>query len=209
MKFSVFSLFALSLFLLVSCKNNSGAPTEGGSTDAGTVAGAEAVAPITLSSDPSKLNEQIMTEFLAARKVAREFTANYDESFEVIKTMKMAYASKDDAGKEKIKQLVGEAMKFREDYETIMGCTDQLDALSQQLGKNEVKIEDAQKLYAEIRVKMLAAQSRLPAEKGNVENASSNLIKHSLAEINVCLKHTLIVGGGCPGLTEPGIRYFF
>jgi hypothetical protein len=169
MKFPVFSLFAFSLFLLASCQNNSGAPAAGGTTEAG--AGTESVAPITLSSDPGKLSEQIMTDFLAARKDTREYTASYDESFEVIKTMKMAWASKDEAGKAKIQQLVEEAMKFRLDYEAIMVCTEQLDLLSQQLSRNEIKIEDAQKQYGELRTKMLAAQSRLPSEKGNVQSS--------------------------------------
>lgn len=167
MKFPVLSLFALSLFLLSSCQN-----TPATATDGSNAAGAAATAdPITMSSEPSKLSEQIMTDFLAGRKDSRQYIAIYDSSFNTIKTMKMAWASKDEAGKAKIQQLVEEAMKFRLDYEELMVCTEQLDLLSQQLGRNEISIEDAQKQYAGFRARMLTAQSRLPSEQGNVQNS--------------------------------------
>ncbi len=165
MKYSVFALLALSLFLFPSCQNNSSNPEATGALSTTT---AEPGKP---TAEQNNIREQIMTDFLAAKKETAQYTAAYDQSLETIKVMKMAWGGKSDADKAKIEQLVKEAMQFRLDYETQMNSVEQLDALSNNITLGNISMEDAQKEYKTIRARMQEAAARLPQGPGAVQSA--------------------------------------
>lgn len=112
-----------------------------------------------------------MTDYLSAKKEVAQFTAPYDQSLEVIKTMKMAWGSKTADGKAKIEQLVKEAMQFRLDYEAQMNSIEQLDALSNNITDGKISMEDAQKEYTALQARMKEVGARLPQGPGLVQNA--------------------------------------
>lgn len=177
MKYSIFALLAFSLQLLFSCQNNSTADNGGAAADPGTGT-ASSISP---ASDPNKLNEQILTDMLAGRAYSRQFTTVYEESFELIKRMKMHIGSQAEAEKAKIIQMVEEVMVFFLAYEQHRLATDKLDSLSTNLSAGQISVEDAQKEYIAARNKMNEAASKLPSGnatmqkvKGEFEQAFPN-----------------------------------
>ena len=169
MKYSVFALFALSLFLIASCQNNSGADGSGATSGTET----SALPSIEPSSDPNKLSEQIMTDYLQAKAFSKQFTAVYDTSFVVIKTMKMTGSPLGESERAKILPWIEEAMKFRTAYEDHQRCIEQLDSLSIKISKEAITIEQAQKEYLAVRKTLGSAAAILPAEKGTIQNVQS------------------------------------
>ncbi len=165
MKYSIFSLFALSLFLLARCQNNTGSETS--NTESAYVA------PITPAADKNTLAQQILTDFLEAQKETKKYEAAQEETFQLIKTMKMSWASQGDAEKAHIEQLVKDAMQFYMDFEVQKAGVSKLEALSTQVMEGGITIEDAQKEYLSIRKETLGAGGLLQAklEKVNAVKA--------------------------------------
>lgn len=169
MKYSVFALFALSLFLVASCQNNSGA--DGSGSTSGNEAGA--LPSIEPSSDPNKLSEQIMTDYLEAKAFSKKFTPIYDTSFVVIKTMKMTGSPLGESERAKILPMIEEAMKFRLAYEEHQRCIEQLDSISIKISKEAITIEEAQKEYLNVRKRLGSSAAVLPAEQGTIQQVKS------------------------------------
>lgn len=118
---------------------------------------------------------------LAGRAYSRQFTTVYEESFELIKRMKMHIGSQAEAEKAKIIQMVEEVMVFFLAYEQHRLATDKLDSLSTNLSAGQISVEDAQKEYIAARNKMNEAASKLPSGnatmqkvKGEFEQAFPN-----------------------------------
>jgi hypothetical protein len=165
MKYSIFSLFALSLFLFANCQNGTGSGESGSET--------AYVAPITPAADKNTLAQQILTDFLEAQKESKKYAAAQEETFQLIKTMKMSWGSQNDAGKAHIEKLVKDAMEFYMDYEVQKAGVSKLESLSTQVMEGSIAIEDAQKEYLNIRKEALGAGGLLQAklEKVNAVKA--------------------------------------
>lgn len=165
MKYSIFSLFSLSLFLLANCQNGPG------SGESGSVAAY--VAPVTPAADKNTLAQQILTDFLEAQKESKKYAAAQEETFQLLKNMKMSWESQNDTDKAHIEKLVKDAMEFYMDYEVQKAGVAKLETLSSQVMNGSIAIEDAQKEYLSIRKEALGAggllQSKL--EKVNAVKA--------------------------------------
>lgn len=172
MRYPVFASFALLLFLVAACQNTPTAgsdPTSSSDPNYPPVS----IAPIAPSDDPDKLREQIMTDFLAAKQESKKLAPAYEESFGVIKTMKMHWGTQGASEKEHIERLVQDAMKFRVLYEEHGRYAAQLDSLFLNVTNGTLKLEDAQSEYVEIRTKLLTAGGRLPTAQERVQAVKS------------------------------------
>ena len=156
MKYSIFTLFALSLFLLARCQNNTGSDTYGSES--------AYVAPITPAADKNKLAEQIFTDFLEAQKATKKYASAQEETFQLIKTMKMSWASQTDTEKAHIEKLVKDAMEFYMDYEVQKAGVSKLEALSTQVMEGSIPMEEAQKEFLIVRKETLGAGGLLQAK---------------------------------------------
>lgn len=156
MKHSIFALFALTLLTLASCQN-----TPSGSAS-GTIP--ENISNATPAADPKLLAEQILTDMLAARKEAKNYAPAHEQTFELIKSMKMSYASQGDAEKEHIKKLVDDAMLFYQSFQTYKTTADNLDSISTQLLSHRLNLEVAQQEYVVARKQLQEAGSSLKSD---------------------------------------------
>ncbi len=159
MKYPVFALLALCLFSLASCQNN---PSGSGSASSLEVSPTN-ISTVAPAADPKTLSEQMMTDFLEAKKESRKFAPANADNFQMIKNMKMSWSSQGDAEKAHIEKLVREAMMFFEVYQKHEQCIENLDSLSAQVMRGTVKLEDAQKQYVDLREQLKEAGGRLQA----------------------------------------------
>jgi hypothetical protein len=101
---------------------------------------------------------------LAARKEAKNYAPAHEQTFELIKSMKMSYASQGDAEKEHIKKLVDDAMLFYQSFQTYKTTADNLDSISTQLLSHRLNLEVAQQEYVVARKQLQEAGSSLKSD---------------------------------------------
>lgn len=171
MKYPVLASFAFGLSLLAfSCQNSPASSSDASSTDIS--AGiAQTSSSVTPASDPNKLSEQILTDMLAGKAMARKVAPTYEESFNVIKSMKLTGAPLGESERAKIMPFVQDASKFRSTLEAYQTCTDKLDSLSTWISTKKISIEDAQKEYLAVRDQMKEAEGKLPDELDQYQSA--------------------------------------
>lgn len=165
MRYSVFALLALSLFLLANCQNNNNATASGDSNTPDNIS----IPVITPADRPDSLSVQILTDFLAAQKITQQYTPAYTESFEFVKSMKMKWGEQNDVGKAHIQNLVKDAVQFQFAYDAHMRHASSLDSLSGKIATGAIALEDAQKAYLNIRTKLLTEEARLPLTQAKLE----------------------------------------
>jgi hypothetical protein len=156
----IFAAWALS-FSLIACQN------KGTQSQAAESAGegSNTISNVEPSSDFNTLNEQILADIIAARAYSRKFTPDYEESFDIIRNMKLALADKSDSERERMMKPIMEATNFRLLYEEHRGYSDMLDSLTITLADGRSTVESARTTYKEVREKMRAAQSKLEGER--------------------------------------------
>lgn len=171
MKYSIFALFALSVFSLFSCQNNtpSSADTPGATLETSPTN----ISDVAPASEPKKLSEQILTDFLEAQKMSKQYSPANAENFQMIKNMKVSWGGCNDADKAHIEKLVKDAMVFFELYQKHGQCVESLDSISTKLMAGNLPVEDAQKQYLSVRAELKAASERLQSgvEKMNAVKA--------------------------------------
>ena len=171
MKYPVFALLALCLFSLSNCKNSS---SNGADVNTGVNTSTESVVSTEApASDPTALNQQILLDLVAGRTLSKTYAPANEETFELIKSMKMSMASQSEADRAKIATLVSGAMGFYQTYQAHRGYTDQLDSLTVYLKRGTVSLENIQKDYLSTRDQMKEAGSKLKGEQENMKAAKS------------------------------------
>jgi hypothetical protein len=181
MKYSVIALFALSLFSLASCQNtasNSSTQSEAESQSGGESESALELSPTNVlteapAAEPNKLSEQILTDFLEAKKASTKYAPANDENFQMIKTMKVSWGSQGDAEKARIEKLVKEAMMFYEVYQKHEQCIAALDSLSSKVMAGSIVLEDAQKEYVRLREQLKSSGGRLQSGEAKMKAVKS------------------------------------
>ncbi len=173
MKYPIFALLALSLFSLASCQNNPSTVASDSASNNAADNTADAAPSIQMSAEPSKLNEQVLTDFLAAKALTRQYTPAYDESMEAQKAFRKVLGSLGESEKVKILPLIREAMRIRISYDELQVSADNLDSLSTRIGAKTLTIEDAQKEYAVLRQQMYTAAGNLPKAQEALQAAKS------------------------------------
>ena len=169
MKYPVFALFALYLFALVSCQNN----TSGSSTGSELEVKSTNISTQAPASDPKALSEQILTDFLEAQKESKQYGPANAENFQMIKNMKISWGSQGDAEKAHIEKLVKDAMMFFETYQKHQECVVSLDSISTKLMAGTLPLADAQQQYVATRSELQIASGKLASgqEKMNAVKA--------------------------------------
>lgn len=159
----IFATWALCFFL-VACQNKS---TQNQSTESTEKAGEDSntISNVEPSSDYQTLNEQIMTDLIASRAYSRKFSADYDESLDIIRNMKMSLADKSDSERERLMKPIRDATNFRLLYEEHRRYSDMLDSLTVTLVDGRSTVESAKAVYKEVREKIRVAQSKLEDER--------------------------------------------
>lgn len=176
MKYFIPAFLFGCLLTLAACQNN----TTGDANSGPEYTGKGAPSTEAPSDDPNKLTQQILTDFLAGRAFSLGYKPTYEQSFELIKSMKILASPMDqsgvpkanpmdEAGRAKIKSLVDEAMAFHMAFRRHYTCTESLDSLTTQYQAQQISTEDAQKKYASVRKKMSQEAAIMVQNEGVVE----------------------------------------
>lgn len=149
MKFKAIALVTFSVLLLAACQNNPNTP-----------------AATTTSETPEVVtdaNTQILTDFLAARSLSRQYDSSYQAVNVFVRSMKETWSTLNDADKDHIRKINETITPFTATYDEHRRYTDQLDSLSVKISAGRMSTEDALKEYATIKPAMTAAGEKLPA----------------------------------------------
>ncbi|MBK6996203.1 MAG: hypothetical protein IPH31_15225 [Lewinellaceae bacterium] len=147
MKYPVFALFALSLFLIAACQGN-----EAGNSNA---AGA----------DPNNLNAQILAEVLASKALLTKFDSTFQETQLFVIKMKQNISGLGDEKRAQVMKIHEGIRVFTDPYEYIGINIGQLETLSEKLGTGTVKVEDAQKEFETLQKQMQTYGEQLTSAK--------------------------------------------
>lgn len=178
MKYPFFAL-SVCLMLFISACGGSGDSSEG-TSDSSATGGNEpniVVSNVRPSSEPNKLNEQVATDLLAAYALERTIRPAYNEAMEVMTAARPHLQSADDAGRERLKQLVSDAIKIRNSFEEHQVYSKQLDSLTFKIAGSKLSVEDAQKQYVETRNALKAIESRISSELELLKKSKETLQK--------------------------------
>jgi len=148
MKYPVFALFALCVFLMAACQGGGGADTS------------NATPTIT---DPNQLNEEIMIEIIAAKAMTNKYDSTFQKTMLFVRKMKQSVSG---LGEEKKKQVmkVHEGIRvFTDPYEILLNGTVQLEALSVKLSAGSANVVDVQKEFEPLKKDMELATKQLAA----------------------------------------------
>ncbi|MFN0215953.1 MAG: hypothetical protein ACKVT2_16965 [Saprospiraceae bacterium] len=147
MKYPVFALFALCLFLMAAC--------QGGGADSSTAA----------ASDPNTLNAQILAEVLASKALLSKFDSTFQETNLFVRKIKQNYSGLGDEKKAQVMKIHEGIRVFTDPYEEIDRGIAQLESLSEKLGTGTAKVEAAQKEFETLQKQMHTAGEQLTAAK--------------------------------------------
>lgn len=147
MKYPVFALFALCLFLTAAC--------QGGSADTSTAA----------ASDPNELKAQILTEVIASKAMLNKYDSTFQETNLFVRKMKQSWSGLGQEKQAQVRKIHEGIMVFTDPYEEIDRDIAQLESLSEKLGAGTAKVEDAQKEFETLRKQMQTAGQQLTAAK--------------------------------------------
>lgn len=170
MKYSVFALLALSLFLFADCQNT---PAGSGDTATGSAPSSLSVDPPPPAPDLKSLNAQVMTDLIGGRTLLRKYDSTFQQASGLIREMKHTYRIVPDPEKESISKIHESLFPFLDAYIKQRAATDQLDSLTAHIMNNSVKLEDAQKEYISARATMITEGQKLTAAKVDLESCKS------------------------------------
>ncbi|MCC7465896.1 MAG: hypothetical protein IT261_06490 [Saprospiraceae bacterium] len=176
MKYPIFVLSVCLILLTCACGQSGDASGE--STDGGASGGNEpniVVSNVRPSSEPNKLNEQVATDLLAAYALERTILPAYNESFELMTSVRPYLQAADDAGRERLKLLVADAIKIRNSYDEHKLYSNRLDSLTFKIASGKLSVEDAQKQYLEARNSLKSIESRISTELELLKKAKETL----------------------------------
>ncbi len=175
-----YPFFALSVcFLLLTCACGQSGDQAGENSDSASGGNGPniVVSNVRPASEPNQLNEQVATDLLAAYALERTILPAYNESMEMMTSMRPHLQSADDAGREKIKQLVSDAMKIRSSYDEHRLYSNRLDSLTFKIASGKLSVEDAQNQYLEARNALKSIESRISTELELLKKAKENMQK--------------------------------
>lgn len=147
MKYPVFALFALCLFLLAACQ------------------GGDAGASATASSDPNNLSAQIQAEILASKALLSKYDSTYNVVLPFVTKMKQNFAGLGDEKKAQVKKIHEGIRVFLDPYAVSTYNIGQLEELSKKIDTGTVKVEDAQKEFETIKMQLKTNGEKLVAAK--------------------------------------------
>ncbi len=147
MKYPVFALFALCLFLTSAC--------QGSGADKATAE----------SNDPTNLNAQIQAEILASKAMLSKYDSTYNVVLPFVMKMKQGFAGLGDEKKAQVKKIHEGIRVFLDPYAVSTYNIGQLEELTQKLNAGTVKVEDAQKEFEMIKKELQTNGEKLVAAK--------------------------------------------
>lgn len=178
MKYPFFVLSVCLILLTGACGQSGDATGEG--SEGGATGGNEpniVVSNVKPSSEPNKLNEQVATDLLAAYALERTILPAYNESMELMTSLRPHLQAADDAEREKLKQMVSDAMKIRSSFDEHKLYSNRLDSLTFKIAGGKMSVEDAQKQYLEARNALKSIEARISTELELLKKAKENIQK--------------------------------
>jgi hypothetical protein len=178
MKYPLFVLSVCLILVAGACGQSGDAAGEG--SDAGTGGGNEpniAVSNVKPASEPNKLNEQVATDLLAAYALERTILPAYNESMELMTSVRPFLQAADDAERQKIRQLIADAVKIRSSYDEHKVYSNRLDSLTYKIASGKLSVEDAQNQYLEARNALKSLETRISTELELLKKAKETIQK--------------------------------
>lgn len=169
MRYSVFALFALTVFMWTACQNKPAA-NQDGTTNTETTApptstGVVNVPVSDLPNDPNTMKDQILKDFLATRAFSYKFDSTYHKAMKLTLEIKQSQKGLSEETLFKVRSIAAQSIQFSVAYEEYLQLTEQLDSVSTYLGQGVINTDEARRRYNAVMTQVKPAGEKLLANQ--------------------------------------------